>query len=99
MPRRRRRKWGRGIDWLEAVTVGLGMVFAALAVVCVVSLVGVLASLGESPARFPGGPDFLPGLRGLGLALVAVGALVFGLVAWWLLADPVRSILRRRRER
>ena len=86
------------MDWLEVVTVGLGVLFAALAVVCVMSLVSVVASLGDPETGFPGGPGFLPGLRGLGLVLVTVGALVLGLVAWWLLADPVRSFLRRRRE-
>jgi fumarate reductase subunit C len=95
---RRRRRRGSRIDWFEVVTAVLGLLFAVLSVICLVSLITVLASLGDPQEGFPTGLGFLQGVRGIGLALVAVGAVVFGLVAWWLLADRVRAMVRRREE-
>jgi uncharacterized membrane protein len=95
---KRRRRWKPRVDWFEAVLTGLGVLFAVLAVICVVALIAVLGSFGESGEGFPTGEGFLQGLKGLGVVLVSVGAVVFSLVAWWLLADRVRAALHRRRE-
>jgi uncharacterized BrkB/YihY/UPF0761 family membrane protein len=97
---KRRRRWKPRVDWFEVVLTALGVLFAVLAVICVVALVAVLGSLGEmeSTEGFPTGQGFLQGLKGVGVVLVSVGAVVFSLVAWWLLADRVRAALHRRRE-
>jgi hypothetical protein len=92
MPRRTR------IDWFEALLSGLGVVFAILAVLCLIGLISVVASWGDPDVEFTGGEGFVRGLKGVGVALVAVGFVVFTLVAWWLLADRVRALLRRSRE-
>ena len=98
-----RRRWGEAMaahDWLEGVSVVVGVVFFLLAAVCAWALVTDIASWGQDPA--PGLADKGEGLlvtaRVVGLLLFSVlGLVAFG-VGWFLAGDGIRRILRRDRK-
>lgn len=86
-------------DWLEGVSVAVGILFFVLALACVWGLVTSISSWGEAAA-----PDskttvgFLNVTRGLGMVLFALfGFLAFG-VGWFLAGDWIRRIFRRDRK-
>lgn len=76
-------------------TAALGLVFLALAIVCVIATVSILLSWGEEEPSFPTGEGALEGLRGFGVVFFPVAALVTFATGWWLTGDRIRSLFGR----
>ena len=82
-------------DWLEGVSVVIGFVFLALAMVCVWGLVAALASWGDADPDFQTTVGFLDVTRGFGVVLFALFAFIAFGVGWFLAGDWIRRVLRR----
>jgi hypothetical protein len=95
-----RRRFGQAIaahDWLENLTLVLGMGFFLLAIVCARAIIVSLTNVGEADA--PPGTDLSIGslevTRGLGVVLFAVLGFVALGVAWFFAGATIRRWLRR----
>ena len=100
MPFWKRPRYGRGrTRWFEVWTTVLGVLFLALAVVCVIATVSILLSWGQDEPSFPTGEGALEGLRGFGMVFFPIAALVTFATGWWLTGDRIRSLLGRLRGR
>jgi len=96
--RRRMREATAGHDWLEGVSVAVGFVFLALAVLCAWGFVTSIASWGDADREFKTTVGFLTVTRGFGVVLFALfGFLAFG-VGWFLAGDWIRRRFRRDRK-
>jgi hypothetical protein len=85
-------------DWLEGVSVGVGLVFLVLAVLCAWGLVTAITSWGDADPGFKTTVGFLKVTRGFGVVLFALfGFLALG-VGWFLAGDWIRRLLRRNRK-
>jgi hypothetical protein len=95
--RRRFGGWAAGHDWLEGISIAIGLVFFALAALCVWGVVTAIASLGDPDTAFESSQGFVQGIRGYGIVLFAIlGLVAFG-VAWFLSGDAIRRAGRRLR--
>ena len=84
-------------DWLEGVSVVIGFVFLALAMVCVWGLVTAVASWGDADPEFKTTVGFLTVTRGFGVVLFALFAFIAFGVGWFLAGDWIRRLFRRDR--
>jgi ABC-type amino acid transport system permease subunit len=88
-------------DWLEGLAFVLGLVFLALAVVCVWGLATGIANIGD-PEAPPGASTtvgFLEVTRGFAIVLFALfGFLAFG-VGWFLAGDTMKRWFARGKAR
>jgi hypothetical protein len=89
-------------DWLEGVSFVIGLLFLALAAVCVWGLVTAVASWGDADAAFrPGGDQttvgFLKVTRGFAIVLFALLGFIAVGVGWFLAGDRIRRIFGRGR--
>ena len=92
-------------DWLEGVSVALGVVFLLIAVACVWGLAVAVASLGESEPDINAESSILTGstpgaveaTRWFGIVLFAIFAVIAAAVGWFLAGDAVRRTFRRSR--
>jgi hypothetical protein len=85
-------------DWLEGVSLVLGVAFLALAVVCVWGIATGIVNIGDAEA--PPGTSvtvgFLEVTRGFAIVLFALfGFIAFG-VGWFLAGDTLKRWLARR---
>jgi len=84
-------------DWLEGISIAVGFVFLALAVLCVFGLVTAITSWGDPDPGFKTSVGFLNVTRGFGVVLFALfGFLAFG-VGWFLAGDWIRRLFGRRK--
>ena len=93
-----RRRMGEAMaahDWLEGVSVVIGLLFLLLAVACVWGLVTAIASWGDADADLKTSVGFLQVTRGFGVFLFAVFAFVAFGVGWFLAGDAIRRVFRR----
>ena len=103
--RRRLRQRMAEHDWLEGVSVALGVVFLVIAVACVWGLVVSLTSLGEAEPEINSSASVLSGstqgaldaTRWFGIVLFSIFALLAAAVGWFLAGDSVRRTLHRGR--
>ena len=84
-------------DWLEILVTALGVLFLALAALFLYGLVTLIVHFGESNPSLPIGEGLYKTSKGAGLAVFAVGTLVFALVGWSLAGSSIRRRLRLRR--
>jgi hypothetical protein len=91
-PTERRRR----LDRFEIVMAALGGVFLALSIGSVVALVTLIASIGDVDPEFPGSVHLLIVIRGLGIGLFAVMAVVTFGVANWLVGGRLWAWVRAR---
>jgi len=84
-------------DWLEGVSVVVGLLFLVLAAACVWGLVTAIASWGDADPDFKTSVGFLTATRAFGVVLFALFALVAFGVGWFLAGDRIRRLFRRNR--
>lgn len=88
-------------DVFEGVMLVLGLVFLALAGVCLFATVYLIVHFGDADPRFPAGQDFQQVIKGVGIGLFVTGTIVTFGVAAHLLGDRLprglRARFRRRR--
>lgn len=88
-------------DWIEGVSVVLGMVFLILGILCVWGIVTSVVNIGDTEA--PPGPTvavgFLEVTRGFAIVLFAIFGLVAFGVGWFLAGDRVKGWFARPRAR
>jgi hypothetical protein len=79
----------------------LGLVFLALAGVCLFATVYLIVHFGDADPRFPAGQDFQQVIKGVGIGLFVTATIVTFGVAAHLLGDRLprglRARFRRRR--
>jgi ABC-type amino acid transport system permease subunit len=88
-------------DWLEGISLVLGVAFLALAVLCVWGIVTAIANVGDAEAP-PGEPvtvGFLEVTRGFALVLFALFGFIALGVGWFLAGDTVKGWFARIRAR
>ena len=103
--RRRFRQRMAEHDWLEGVSVVLGVIFLLVAVACVWGLVVAVTSLGHAEEGLSAQPSVLSNstegtvqaTRWFGIVLFAILALIAVAVGWFLAGDWIRRSLRRDR--
>jgi hypothetical protein len=87
-------------DLFEGVMLVLGLVFLALAGVCLFATVYLIIHFGDADPRFPAGQDFQQVIKGVGIGLFVTATIVTFGVASHLLGDRVprrlRALFRRR---
>ena len=87
-------------DWLEILLTALGLFFLALAIVFLVALGLVVASWGEPPPpELPIGQGLFQVNKGAGVAVFAVGSLLFTMVGWSLAGSSIRTRYRQLRRK
>jgi hypothetical protein len=84
-------------DWLEGVSTILGLVFLALAVVCVWAVAVGIATLGDPDTAFRTTPGFLQATRGFGIVVFALFAFIAAGVGWFFAGDTIGRMARRLR--
>ena len=92
-----RRRWLRTLRArapLEVVFAGLGYAAYALAVGSLVAAVFLLATIGQRETAFPAGEGFLKAIKGYGVGLFGVGAIVFYYLGRWLFESRVPGARR-----
>ena len=87
-------------DWLEGVSVAIGIAFLLLCALCVWGIVTAIATWGDADPGFdPGGTGttvgFLNVTRGLGIVLFALFGFLAAGVGWFLAGDRLRRLFRR----
>ena len=82
-------------DWLEGVSVVIGLLFLVLAGTCVWGIVTAIASWGDADPDFETSVGFLKVTRGFGVVLFALFAFLALGVGWFLAGDWIRRIFRR----
>lgn len=106
--RRRARQALAAHDWLEGVSVALGLVFFLVALAATVGFGVAVSTLGDpEPELARANEALLRGstegtlnvTRGFALVLFAVAALLAAAVGWFLAGDAVRRAMRRVRGR
>jgi ABC-type amino acid transport system permease subunit len=88
-------------DWLEGVSLVLGLAFLALAVLCVWGVVTGIVNIGdaEAPPGTPATVGFLEVTRGFAMVLFALfGFVAFG-VGWFLAGATVKRWFGRGKAR
>lgn len=93
--RRRLSESTAGHGLFEIVTGGLGVILFAISAFCVYATVLLVAHFRDLESGFPAGAGFVRGVKGFGLVLFPVFALITGAAAWALAGDQVRSLWRR----
>jgi hypothetical protein len=88
-------------DLFEGVMLVLGLLFLALAGVCLYATVYLIVHFGDADPRFPAGQDFQQVIKGVGIGLFVTATIVTFGVASHLLGDRLprglRARFRRRR--
>jgi hypothetical protein len=88
-------------DWLEGISLVLGLSFLALAVLCVWGIVTSIANIGDA-AGPPGAPvtiGFLEVTRGFAIVLFALFGFIALGVGWFLAGDTIKGWFARGRAR
>lgn len=88
-------------DWLEGLSVVLGLAFFVLAALCVWGIVAAITGWGDPDPGFdPAGTGttvgFLKVTRGFGIVLFALFGFLAAGVGWFLAGDWIARTLRRR---
>ena len=94
--RRRLSESTAGHGLLEIVTGALGAILLAISAFCVYATVLLIAHFRDLESGFPAGAK---GVKGFGLVLFPVFALITAAAGWALAGDQVRSLWRRIRRR
>jgi hypothetical protein len=97
--RRRLSESTAGHGLLEIVTGALGAILLAISAFCVYATVLLIAHFRDLESGFPAGAGFVKGVKGFGLVLFPVFALITAAAGWALAGDQVRSLWRRIRRR
>lgn len=95
--RRRLSESTAGHGLLEIVTGALGAVLFAISAFCVYATVMLIAHFRDLESGFPAGPGFVQGVKGFGLVLFPVFALITAAAGWALAGDQVRGLWHRLR--
>jgi len=95
--RRRYRTAVAAHDWFEDATTAIGVLFLALAAICVWALVVSIASLGDPEAGLGASTGFLQATRGFGIVLFGLLAILTAGVGWFMAGEPIRRAARRLR--
>lgn len=82
-------------DWLEGVSIAIGLLFLLLALACVWGLVTSVASWGQNDADPKTTVGFLNVTRGFGVVLFALLAFVAFGVGWFLAGSWIKRLFRR----
>jgi hypothetical protein len=93
--RRRLSESTAGHGLLEIATGALGAVLFAVSAFCVYATVLLIAHFRDLESGFPAGPGFVQGVKGFGLVLFPVFALITASAGWGLAGDHVDGLWRR----
>lgn len=93
--RRRLSESTAGHGLLEIVTGALGAVLFAISAFCVYATVLLVAHFRDLESGFPAGPGFAQGVKGFGLVLFPVFALITAAAGWALAGDQVKGLWHR----
>jgi hypothetical protein len=97
MPRRRRRRGGgrfSRVDWLETFLGAVGIITLGLAGVMAYGTIYLIVLFSDRRFDGPLGALSLPALKGLGIALLGVGALAMLAAANWLVGDRIVGVAK-----
>jgi hypothetical protein len=83
-------------DFFEGFMLVLGLLFLALAGVCLFAAVYLILHFGDADPAFPAGQDFQQVIKGVGIGLFLTGTIVTFGVASHLLGDRIPRGLRSR---
>ena len=73
----------------------LGAILFAISAFCVYATVLLVAHFRDLESGFPAGPGFVQGVKGFGLVLFPVFALITAAAGWALAGDQVRGLWHR----
>lgn len=93
--RRRLSESTAGHGLLEIVTGALGAILFAISAFCAYATVLLVAHFRDLESGFPAGPGFVQGVKGFGLVLFPVFALITAAAGWGLAGDQVRGLWHR----
>lgn len=93
--RRRLSESTAGHGLLEIVTGVLGAILFAISAFCVYATVLLVSHFRDLESGFPAGPGFVQGVKGFGLVLFPVFALITAAAGWALAGDQVRGLWHR----
>lgn len=93
--RRRLSESTAGHGLLEIVTGALGAVLFAISAFCVYATVLLVAHFRDLESGFPAGSGFVQGVKGFGLVLFPVFALITAAAGWALAGDQVKGLWHR----
>lgn len=93
--RRRLSESGARHGLLEIVTGALGAILFSISAFCVYATVLLIAHFRDLENGFPAGAGFVRGVKGFGLVLFPVFAIITAAAGWALAGDVVRGLWRR----